>query len=219
MQPPIRVTGKLKPVARTEPKPGVFIFDMGQNFAGWARLRVRGPAGTAVKLRFGELLYPDGTLNVMTSVCGQIKNGTENRDNEYPQLAYQSDTYILSGRGDEVYLPRFTWHGFRYVEVTGYPGTPPLDAVEGLRLSADVQRGRHVCLLQRAVQSHPGDGPLDVLEQPVQRAIGLSAPRAIRLRRRRGRHVRGIHVQLRHGGVLCEDGAGLRRRRPGPTAA
>ena len=75
MQPPIRVTGKLKPVARTEPKPGVFIFDMGQNFAGWARLRVRGPAGTTVKLRFGELLYPDGTLNVMTSVCGQIKNG------------------------------------------------------------------------------------------------------------------------------------------------
>jgi alpha-L-rhamnosidase len=139
MQPPIRVTGSLQPVARTEPKPGVFIFDMGQNFAGWARLRVRGPAGTKVKLRFGELLYPSGTLNVMTSVCGQIKNGQENRENECPQLAYQSDTYILSGRGDEVYQPRFTWHGFRYVEVTGYPGTPPLSAIHGERLSADLR--------------------------------------------------------------------------------
>ena len=146
MQPPIRVTGKLKPVARTEPKPGVFIFDLGQNFAGWARLRVRGPAGAKVKLRYGELLYRNGTLNVMTSVCGQIKNGTENRENECPQLAYQSDSYVLSGRGDEVYLPHFTWHGFRYVEVTGYPGTPPLAAVEGLRLSADLQEaGTFAC--------------------------------------------------------------------------
>jgi alpha-L-rhamnosidase len=139
MQPPIRVTRKLKPAVRTEPKPGVFIFDMGQNFAGWAKLHVRGPAGTKVKLRFGELLHDDGTLNVMTSVAGQIKNGKENRDGECPRLAYQSNTYILSGRGDEVYVPRFTWEGFRYVEVTGYPGTPERDALEGLRLSADLR--------------------------------------------------------------------------------
>ena len=65
----------LKPVKLTEPKPGVHIFDLGQNFAGWVRLRVQGPAGTRVRLRYGELLYPDGTLNGMTSVCGQIKQG------------------------------------------------------------------------------------------------------------------------------------------------
>ena len=150
MQPPIRVTGKLKPVTRTEPKPGVFVFDMGQNFAGWVRLRVQGPEGTAVKLRFGELLHPDGSLNVMTSVAGQIKNGTENREDGHPELAYQSDTYILSGQGDEVYVPRFTWHGFRYVEVTGYPGEPALDAIEGLRLSADVREvGAFSCSNER----------------------------------------------------------------------
>jgi alpha-L-rhamnosidase len=143
MQPPIRITGVLKPVARTEPKPGVFLFDMGQNFAGWERLRVHGPAGSTVKLRFGELLHPDGTLNVMTGVAGQIKKGTENHDGEPPLLAYQGDTYILSGKGEEVYTPQFTWHGFRYVEVTGYPGEPPLDAVEGLRLSADVRESGH----------------------------------------------------------------------------
>ena len=150
MQPPIRVRSRLTPVRRTEPKPGVFIFDMGQNFAGWPRLRVRGPAGTTVKLRFGELLNADGTLNVMTSVAGQIKIGKENHDGEAPQLAYQGDTYILSGRGDEVYQPRFTWHGFRYVEVTGYPGTPATDAIEGLRLSADVREvGTFSCSNER----------------------------------------------------------------------
>jgi alpha-L-rhamnosidase len=150
MQPPIRVTRKLKPVAKTEPTPGVFIFDMGQNFAGWAKLRVKGPEGTKVKLRFGELLNTDGTLNVMTTVAGQIKNGKENVDNEPPQLAYQSDTYILSGRGDEVYVPQFTWAGFRYVEVTGYPGKPERDAIEGLRLSADVRDvGSFACSNER----------------------------------------------------------------------
>jgi alpha-L-rhamnosidase len=119
---------------------------MGQNFAGWIRLRVRGEAGATVKLRFGELTYPDGTLNVMTSVAGQIKAGKENRDNAYPQLAYQGDTYILSGRGDEVYTPRFTWHAFRYVEISGFPGKPGLDSLEGLRLSADVsQAGTFGC--------------------------------------------------------------------------
>lgn len=150
MAPPIRVTRNLKPIGRTEPKPGLFIFDMGQNFAGWARLKVRGPAGTTVKLRFGELLNPDGTLNVMTTVAGQIKKGKENSENKSPQLAYQSDTYTLSGRGDEVYLPHFTWHGFRYVEVTGYPGTPAIDAIEGLRLSSDLaEAGTFHCSNER----------------------------------------------------------------------
>ncbi|MEN6557826.1 MAG: family 78 glycoside hydrolase catalytic domain [Thermoguttaceae bacterium] len=149
-QPPIIATGKLKPVRRTEPSPGVFVFDMGQNFAGWTRLRVRGPAGTVVTLRFGELLNADGTVNVRTGVCGQIKRGKENIDGEPPRLAYQSDTYVLSGRGDENYLPRFTWHGFRYVEVSGYPGAPPLDAIEGLRLSADVAKaGEFSCSNER----------------------------------------------------------------------
>ena len=92
--PPIRVAEILKAVARTEPQPGVFIFDLGKNFAGWARLRVRGPAGTRVSVRYGELLYPDGTLNGMTSVCGQIKEGGQ--DYRYdgrgaPKTGWQND--------------------------------------------------------------------------------------------------------------------------------
>jgi alpha-L-rhamnosidase len=140
--PPIRVARTLKPVKLTQPSPGVFVFDLGQNFAGWARLKVSGNAGTCVKLRFGELLYPDGTLNGMTSVTGQIKRG--GRDYRYddagePETAFQQDEYVLKGHGQEVFTPRFTFHGFRYVEVTGFPGKPTLSSLEGLQLHADVQ--------------------------------------------------------------------------------
>jgi alpha-L-rhamnosidase len=139
--PPIRITRTLKPVKLTEPKPGVWIFDLGQNFAGWVRLSVQGPAGTRVSLRSGELLYPDGTLNGMTAVCGQIKQGSPNYRYDgvgMPKTAFQMDQYILKGEGKEVYTPRFTFHGFRYIEVTGFPGKPTLSALEGLRLNSDV---------------------------------------------------------------------------------
>ena len=148
-QPPIKVTATFKPVNLTEPKPGVYIIDMGQNFAGWVKFRVKGPAGTKVKLRYGELLYPDGTLNVMTSVCGQVKpepnEAVPQAKPGYagpgaPILGDQTDTYILNGEGEEVYTPHFTFHGFRYVEITGFPGTPTLDTLEGLRLNAAVEQ-------------------------------------------------------------------------------
>ncbi len=147
--PPIRVTHTFKAVKLTEPKPRVFIFDLGQNFAGWSRLRVKGPAGTKVRMRYGELLYKDGTLNGMTSVCGQIKGG--GKDYVYdgvgmPRTAFQLDEYILRGDGEEIFTPHFTFHGFRYVEVTGYPGKPTLDSIEGLVLNTDIpSAGEFVC--------------------------------------------------------------------------
>lgn len=139
--PAIRVTATLKPVKLTEPKPGVYVFDFGQNFAGWARLKVSGPAGTRVRLRSGELIYADGSLNGMTAVCGQIKGGGSDYRYEgdgAPKTAFQLDEYILKGQGMEEFTPRFTFHGFRYVEVTGFPGKPSLDSLEGLRLNTDV---------------------------------------------------------------------------------
>lgn len=139
-QPPIKPSKVFQPATITEPEPGVYIFDFGQNLAGWVRLKVRGDSGTAVKLRYGELLYPDGTLNVMTTVCGQIKQPGMGGPGA-PPVAEQSDTYILKGTDgneEEVFSPRFTYHGFRYVEVTGYPGEPGLDSLEAVRLSTDV---------------------------------------------------------------------------------
>jgi alpha-L-rhamnosidase len=106
---------EIKPKKLTEPEEGVYVFDMGQNFAGWVRLKVNGKAGTKVVLRFAEMLNPDGSIY------------TENlRD------ARCADTYILKGTGKEYWEPQFTFHGFRYVEITGYPGKPGLDAITGV---------------------------------------------------------------------------------------
>jgi alpha-L-rhamnosidase len=112
---PIRVTQTLKAVGMTEPRPGVFVFDMGQNMVGWCRLKVRGPAGATVELRHAETLKPDGML-LRANLRG----------------AQATETYTLKGAAQpEVYEPRFTYHGFRYVEVRGFPGRPTPDAIEG----------------------------------------------------------------------------------------
>jgi len=137
LQPPVKIIKVLKPVSVSELKPGVFIFDMGQNFAGVAKIKVQGPSGTHITLRYGEDIYKDGNINLMTSVAGQIKNGGGGPG--APQTAWQEDSYILKGGGPESWSPRFTFHGFRYVEVTGWPGKPTLSNMEGLCLSADVQ--------------------------------------------------------------------------------
>jgi alpha-L-rhamnosidase len=147
IQPPVRITKILQPVALTEPEKGVFIFDMGQNFAGCARLHVQGPAGTRVQLRYGELLNEDGTLNWKTTVACHIMEGwyVQHRPG-MPKNALQSSVYILKGTGEEVYNPRFTFHGFRYVEVTGFPGTPTLASLQGLRMNSDLdQTGEFTC--------------------------------------------------------------------------
>ncbi len=119
--PPVRFTQELPARALTRRPDGAFIADLGQNFAGVVRLKVRGPAGTRVQLRHGEMLHPDGRLM------------TENL-----RGARATDTYVL--RGDpagEVYVPRFTYHGFRYVELRGYPGEPGPEAVTGIVVHSD----------------------------------------------------------------------------------
>ncbi len=111
---PIRVTETLRPIAMTEPAPGVYVFDMGQNMVGWCRLTVSGPQGTSVKLRHAETLRQDGHLYLANMRTAKV-----------------TDLYHLKGEGTEVYEPRFTYHGFRFVEITGFPGKPTLDSIEG----------------------------------------------------------------------------------------
>ncbi|GGV73606.1 rhamnosidase [Streptomyces griseoloalbus] len=117
---PVRVTEELPARKVTEPEPGVFVFDLGQNMVGSVRLRVSGEAGTTVRLRHAEVLNPDGTLYTANL-----------------RSAAATDTYTLKGGGEETYEPRFTFHGFRYVEVTGFPGTPPARAVTGRVMHTD----------------------------------------------------------------------------------
>jgi alpha-L-rhamnosidase len=111
---PARVIASLKPKGVTPVANGAYIFDMGQNMVGWVTLKVTGAAGTKVRLRFAEILNPDGTI-----YTANLRN------------ADATDVYILRGGNEETFSPHFTFHGFRYVEVAGYPGTPTLDAIKG----------------------------------------------------------------------------------------
>ena len=115
----VKNTERIRPRKITEPVPGTYVFDLGKNIAGIAELKVKGPAGTRVQLRFGEILKGDGNIQ------------TENL-----RLARATDTYILKGEGEEIWQPKFTYHGFQYVEVTGFPGKPTFDAITGLVLSS-----------------------------------------------------------------------------------
>ncbi|MBN1394663.1 MAG: family 78 glycoside hydrolase catalytic domain [Pirellulales bacterium] len=122
-------TGEIRPVEITEPKPGVYVVNMGQEFAGVARLKVKGPRGTKVTLRFAERLNPDGTV-YRTNLRG----------------ARCTDAYVLKGEGEEVWQPHFTFRGYQYVEITGFPGKPTLDTLTGIALnSATPLVGRFEC--------------------------------------------------------------------------
>ena len=117
---PVRALEEIRPVSVTETSPGVAIVDLGQNIAGRVRLNASGDAGTTIRLRHGEMLTPDGTLY------------TENLRGPFAE-----DTFVLAGNGEETFEPRFTWHGFRYVEVSGYPGTLTADHISGRFVGSD----------------------------------------------------------------------------------
>jgi len=126
---PVRQICELKPKSVTEVKPGCFVYDLAQNMVGVVRLNVSAPAGTVVTLRHAEMLNPDGTLY------------TRNL-----RAATSTDHYTCQGRGLETWQPRFTFHGFRYVELTGLPARPLDDAVTGIVISSDTPRtGQFAC--------------------------------------------------------------------------
>ena len=140
MQPPVIVGEVVKAVRVYEYKPGIYIVDMGINFAGVARIKVKGPKGTKVNIRYGENIHPDGSLNWYTTTAGHIKSMWNLTGGPgAPADAYQEDSYILKGEGTEVYAPLFTFHGFRYLEITGWPGKPDVNNFEGLRMYADLK--------------------------------------------------------------------------------
>ena len=121
MEQPVRAIEEFPCRAITEPRPGVLICDLGQLITGVCRLKVHGPAGATVTLRYGEWLKPDGTLF------------TENL-----RAAKATDHFTLKGGGLEVFQPRFTFHGFRYIEITGYPGKLSPSDVTGILTVTDV---------------------------------------------------------------------------------
>jgi alpha-L-rhamnosidase len=110
---PIREIEVLPPGQRREPSPGVFVYDVGQNLAGWAEIAVTAPAGAPVQVFYSEKLGVDGRASTDGNalVLGQL----------------QTDVYVARGAGEERFRPRFTYKGFQYVQLSG-PGGAPLPA-------------------------------------------------------------------------------------------
>lgn len=129
MMEPVRVVETKKPAALTEPKPGVFVYDVGHITAGWIKFTGSAPAGTKITLVYHEKLERDGTVNAM-------KYGKP----------LQTYTYTFKGKGVESFEPKFSYAGFRYVQVTGYPGKLTLDNVEVKLVHQDVEIiGKFTC--------------------------------------------------------------------------
>ncbi|MGP8200456.1 MAG: family 78 glycoside hydrolase catalytic domain [Limisphaerales bacterium] len=127
--PPVRVFAELKPKSITKVGPGAYVFDMGQNFAGVARLKIKGEPGQKITLRFAERLNPDGSIY------------TTNLRN-----ALATDTYICRGGGTEIWEPRFTFHGYQYVEVSGLKKHLSRETITGLAFSsATTDAGNFKC--------------------------------------------------------------------------
>jgi len=121
LSPPVRRVRELRPASIRRAPSGEMLFDLGQNFTGWARLTVTGPAGTTVTMRFGEVLDKGGNLYTANL-----------------RAAAQTDRYTLSGKSREVYEPHFTFHGFRYVAVAGLPSQPDSTTITGIAVSSDL---------------------------------------------------------------------------------
>jgi alpha-L-rhamnosidase len=118
--PPVRAIAEFRAVSIKEPKSGVYIFDLGQNFAGVPRLKVSGEPGQTITLRFAERLNADGTIytaNLRDARC--------------------VDTYICRGGGTEIWEPRFTFHGFQYVEIQGLKSPPTAETLVGVALGSE----------------------------------------------------------------------------------
>lgn len=119
---PVRAVEEITPRSVTEQSPGKFVFDLGQNISGVVRLKVKGSAGEKVTLRYAEMLHKDGRLSTENLRCARAV-----------------DTYILKGDpAGETWTPEFTYHGFQFVEVSGFPGKPDKDAVTGIVIHSDV---------------------------------------------------------------------------------
>ena len=157
MMPPIRVVDTIVPVRLTSPHPGVYIFDMGQNMSGWARLRVHGAVGDQ-----GH-----------SALCRGARRERHDQSCDTLGAAKSRDIYILRGDGVETYEARFTYHGFRYVEVTGFPGTPSLDSLRGRVVHTAVNSVGSFIGLEANPQRYPEADSLVAAHQPLQRSHRL----------------------------------------------
>ena len=119
--PPVRAIEEIQPKELITTPKGEVVLDLGQNIVGWARMRVKGNTGDKVTLKFAEVLDKEGNFYTVNL-----------------RAAEATDSYILKGKGEEIFEPRFTSHGFRYIQVIDYPGDLTLDAISGIVVHSDM---------------------------------------------------------------------------------
>lgn len=139
--PGVQVREEIKPKSVSSNQAGLYMVDMGVNFTGTYKIRLSGSAGDTVTLRFGERLYDDGSLNPMTTVVGQIKRKGVGGPGA-PDIAWQTSSYIL-GDAPTWFSPDFTYHTFRYMEISGLKEPPQLTDIVGLYVHTNVAKKSH----------------------------------------------------------------------------
>ncbi len=135
--PAIQVTDIKAPLAVSVLAHNMFIVDMGVNFTGLYRIKLKGNPGDTIHFRFGERIYENGTLNPMTSVAGQIKKKGRGGPGA-PDIAWQTDTYIFGNDKEVWYSPVFTFHTYRYMEIKGLEEKPEPEDIQGLSFHTNV---------------------------------------------------------------------------------
>ena len=135
--PPVQITKTIAPIAITEPEKGVYIVDMGVNFTGTYKIKLSGQVGDTIHFRFGERIYDDGSLNPMTTVIGQIKKKSVGGPGA-PEIAWQTDSYIVGDEPFSWFEPEFTYHVYRYMEIKGLNKAPNISDIQGLVMHSNV---------------------------------------------------------------------------------
>lgn len=135
--PSVQVTKEITPVEIYSPKPGIYVVDMGVNFTGTYKIKLSGNSGDTITFRFGERIYEDGNLNPMTAVIGQIKRKGVGGPGA-PDIAWQTDSYIIGENTEDWFSPEFTYHTYRYMEIKGLEIKPNISDIKGLFIHTNV---------------------------------------------------------------------------------
>lgn len=135
--PAVEITQEITPVKISAPAKGVWMVDMGVNFTGTYKIKLSGDVGDTIFFKFGERVNEDGSVNPMTTVAGQIKRKGVGGSGA-PEIAWQTDSYIIGNKKDQWFSPDFTYHTYRYMEIKGLKEMPKVDDVRGLFMHTDV---------------------------------------------------------------------------------
>lgn len=140
--PPVQITEEITPIEIYSPESGIYIVDMGVNFTGTYKIKLSGKTGDTIVFRFGERIYEDGRLNPMTAVAGQIKRKGMGGPGA-PDIAWQTDSYIIGENSHGWFTPDFTYHTYRYMEIAGLGYRPEISDIKGLFMHSDVHHSNN----------------------------------------------------------------------------